>query len=315
MVGAAPLRVVFFGTPEFAVPTLTALIESRHPVVGVVTQPDRPCSRGQHVLPSPVKTLAMQHGIPLLQPLKMRDDGFLDALREWAPDLGVVAAYGRILTDAILEIPRLGMINVHASLLPRWRGAAPIHRAIMAGDRETGVTIMRVVRELDAGPMLDVARRPIGEDETSVDVERALAVLGAERLVAVVDRLAEGPVPEEPQPEAGITYAERITREDSPIDWRRPARALHDQIRGLHPWPLASTTFEGRRLIVTRSAVVDDEAERDSGTVVESGGDRLVVATGRGLLRLLEIKPEGRRAMSAREFLAGHRIPAGARFE
>lgn len=315
MVGAAPLRVVFFGTPEFAVPTLTALIESRHPVVGVVTQPDRPRSRGQHVLPSPVKTLAMQHGIPLLQPLKMRDEGFLDALRAWAPDLGVVAAYGRILTDAILEIPRLGLINVHASLLPRWRGAAPIHRAIMAGDRETGVTIMRVVRELDAGPMLDVARRPIGNDETSVDVERALAALGAERLVAVVDRLAEGPVPEEPQPEAGITYADRITREDSPIDWRRPATELHDQIRALHPWPLASTTFEGRRLIVTRSAVVDDEAKRDAGTVVESGGDRLVVATGRGLLQLLEIKPEGRRAMSTREFLAGHRIPAGARFE
>ena len=315
MVTPAALRIVFFGTPAFAVPTLRALLASRHPVIGVVTQPDRPRGRGQQLQPGPVKILAAGHGLPVLQPLKMRDEEFLDALRAWQPDLGVVAAYGRILTDALLAVPRLGTINVHASLLPRWRGAAPVHRAVMAGDRESGVTIMRVVRELDAGPMLDVATRPIADDETSAEVEPALASLGAARLVSVVDRLAEGPIPEQPQPAEGVTYAERVTRADSPIDWSRPAKALHDQVRGLHPWPLATTALGGQRLIVVRSAAAPEGPEAAPGTVVEAAGDRLVIAAGRGALRLLEVKPEGRRVMTAREFLAGHPIRVGARLE
>jgi len=315
MVTPAALRIVFFGTPAFAVPTLRALLASRHPVIGVVTQPDRPRGRGQQLQPGPVKILAAGHGLPVLQPLKMRDEGFLDALRAWQPDLGVVAAYGRILTDALLAVPRLGTINVHASLLPRWRGAAPVHRAVMAGDRESGVTIMRVVRELDAGPMLDVATRPIADDETSAEVEPALASLGAARLVSVVDRLAEGPIPEQPQPAEGVTYAERVTRADSPIDWSRPAKALHDQVRGLHPWPLATTALGGQRLIVVRSAAAPEGPEAAPGTVVEAAGDRLVIAAGSGALRLLEVKPEGRRVMTAREFLAGHPIRVGARLE
>jgi methionyl-tRNA formyltransferase len=174
MVAASPLRIVFFGTPEFAVPTLDALLGSRHPVVGVVTQPDRPRGRGQKISAAPVKARALAAGLPILQPERLKDPAFVDALAALHADLGVVAAYGKILTDAVLAMPRLGMVNVHASLLPRYRGAAPVHRAIIAGERETGVTIMRVVRALDAGPMLTTVRRPIGPDETSDEVERDL---------------------------------------------------------------------------------------------------------------------------------------------
>lgn len=312
MVAPPPLRIAFFGTPAFAVPTLAALLASAHHVVGVVCQPDRPRGRGQQLSPGPVKLHAQAHGLPVLQPEKMRDERFVATLRAWQPDLGVVAAYGRILTDALLAIPRLGMVNVHASLLPRWRGAAPIHRAILAGDRETGVTIMRVVRELDAGPMLAVARRPIDPDETSQQLEEALATLGAGLLVETVNAMAQGTVSEIPQPSEGVTYADRITRGDAPIDWRRPAHALHDQVRGLHPWPLASTLLHGQRLIVVRATLDANSANAPPGTILEAAGDRLTVAAGDGVLRLLDVKPEGRRAMPVRDFLAGHRLEPGA---
>jgi methionyl-tRNA formyltransferase len=317
MVTHAPLRVAFFGTPEFAVPTLRALLASRHRVVGVVTQPDRPRGRGHHLSPSPVKVVALDHQVPVLQPERMRDESFLASLRELDADLGVVAAYGRILTDAILAIPRLGLINVHASLLPRWRGAAPVHRAVLAGDTVTGITIMRVVRELDAGPMMAVGRRPIGQDETSADVEAALSVMGAELLASVVERLSEGPVQEEPQPDAGATYADRVTKDDSPIFWWRSAREVHDQVRGLQPWPLASTVIGGHRLMVLKTAVSDGPAPASAlpGTVLEAAGDRLVVAAGHGTVRILELRPEGRRTMPARDFLAGHKLAVGARME
>jgi methionyl-tRNA formyltransferase len=313
MVIHAPLRIVFFGTPEFAVPTLSALLASRHPVVGVVTQPDRPRGRGHHVTASPVKVLALQNALPLLQPERMKDEGFLRALRELDADLGVVAAYGRILTDAILASPRLGMINVHASLLPRWRGAAPVHRAILAGDGETGVTIMRVVRELDAGPMLSSIRVPIGPDQTTGQLEPVLAECGASLLVDAVNRLAEGPVAEEPQSAAGVTYADRITKDDAPVFWWRPAGELHNQVRALNPWPLASTSLEGSRLLVVETEIGTDAAPAGAlpGAVLAAQGDRFVVAAGHGTLRLKTVKPEGRRAMAAREFLAGHRVAPG----
>jgi methionyl-tRNA formyltransferase len=313
----APLRIVFFGTPDFAVPTLTALVGSRHLVVGVVTRPDRPRGRGHQVSPSPVKALAASRGIPVFQPEKMRDDGFMEALRERDADLGVVAAYGRILTDEILSTPRLGMINVHASLLPRWRGAAPVHRAVLAGDTSTGVTIMRVVHELDAGPMLAIGRRPIGPDETSADVERGLAELGGTLAAEVTERLSQGPMPEEPQPDAGVTYADRITKDDAPIFWWRSAHEVHNQVRGLQPWPLASTSIGGQRLLVLRTSVSDGPAPSSAipGTVLEAEGDRLVIAAGHGAVRIVDLRPEGRRTMAARDFLAGHHIAVGARME
>jgi methionyl-tRNA formyltransferase len=317
MVMHAPLRVVFFGTPEFAIPTLEALLASRHILVGVVTQPDRPRGRGHQLSAGPVKTLASARGIPVLQPVKMRDEEFLAALRALDADLGVVAAYGRILTDTILAMPRLGLINVHASLLPRWRGAAPVHRAVMAGDLETGVTIMRVARELDAGAMLAVARQPIGPDMTSAELERALAHLGAPLAVDIVERLSQGPVVEEPQPDAGVNYADRITKDDAPVFWWRSAHEIHNQVRGLHPWPLATTSIGGHRLLVLRTEMSEGPAPASAipGTVLEADGERLVIAAGHGTIRILELRPEGRRSMTAREFLAGHRLALGARME
>jgi methionyl-tRNA formyltransferase len=313
----APLRLVFFGTPAFTVPTLRSLLASRHRVVGVVTQPDRPRGRGHQLSPSPVKALAAQHDVPVLQPERMRDEGFLTLLRGLDADLGIVAAYGRILTDAMLAIPRLGLINVHASLLPRWRGAAPVHRAVLAGDTATGITIMRLVRELDAGPILAVSRVAIGPDETSAEVEASLAAAGAELLSSVVERLSEGPVHEEPQPDAGVTYADRITKDDAAIFWWRSAREVHNQVRGLHPWPLASTTIGGHRLLVLKTSVSDGPAPSTAlpGTLLEADADRLVVAAGHGAVRILELRPEGRRTMTAREFMAGHKLAVGARME
>ena len=309
------LRIVFFGTPEFAVPSLDALLGSRHHVVGVVTQPDRPRGRGQRTTDAPVKSRALQAGIPILQPERLKDPGFLDALTALRPDLGVVAAYGKILTDAVLAAPRLGMINVHASLLPKYRGAAPVHRAIIAGERETGVTIMRVVKELDAGPMLAKATRQIGDDETSDAVERDLAMLGAALLVPVIDALAEHRGQETPQDAAAATYAHRLTKADGLIDWTAPAQTVHNRVRGLHPWPHAYTFCGGQRYIVRRSAVVHgDGIAGPPGTVLESAGDRLVVAAGSAALQILEIQAEGKRAMPVREFLAGHRLAPGDRF-
>ena len=317
MVTHAPLRIAFFGTPEFAVPTLAALLASRHIVVGVITQPDRPRGRGHHLTAGRAKAFAVRRGIPVLQPERLKDEGFLAAFRALDADLGVVAAYGRIITDVMLSTPRLGMINVHASLLPRWRGAAPVHRALLAGDRETGVTIMRVVRELDAGPMLAVERRAIGDEETSADVERALAEMGAALAADTVERLSQGPVPEEPQPGAGVTYADRITKADSPIFWWRSAHELRNQVRGLHPWPHASTTIGGHRLLILKTAVSDGPAPSSAvpGSVLEAEADSLVIAAGHGTLRILELRPEGRRTMTTREFLAGRKLAVGARME
>ena len=305
------LRVVFLGTPEFAVPTLDALIRSQHEVVGVVSQPDRPRRRGQRVSPSPVKQRALESSIPVLQPVKMKDETLLSALRALNADLGVVAAYGRILTDDILTIPRLGMINVHASLLPRYRGAAPVHRAIINGERETGVTIMRVVLALDAGPMMASTRRAIGSDETSEVVEQDLARLGASLLVTTVDALADGTATETPQNESETTYAHRLTKEEGVIDWTLPAQQLHNRVRGLQPWPHTQTTLKGHRLIVLRSSAVAEASTASPGTILSATGDDLRVATGDGALRILELQPEGKRPLTAREFLAGHRLTAG----
>ena len=313
---AAPLRVVFFGTPDFAVPTLQALHDSRHPVVGVVTQPDRARGRGQRSQAGPVKQLAERYGLTILQPARLRDETFLEALRTLNSDLGVVAAYGKILTDAVLAGPKLGLINVHASLLPKYRGAAPIHRAVMAGETMTGVTIMRVVKALDAGPMMSIATRPIGDSETSAEVEHDIARIGARALVNVVDALADGRASETPQNESEATYAPKIEKADGIIDWSRPARDIHNQIRGLHPWPHAYSDLQQERTIILRSEV-DSEvpgAGPMPGTVLDARHDRFTVQTGSGVLRLLMLQREGRRAVTAREFLAGRRVEPGTKF-
>lgn len=310
------MRVLFFGSPAFAVPSLEALRQSSHAVVGVVTQPDRPRGRGQKVTPGAVAAAATAAGLPLVQPEKLSAPGVAETLAAFDADLGVVAAYGKILPDWLLALPRLGMINVHASLLPAYRGAAPVHRAILAGERESGVTIMRVVKALDAGPMIDRVVVPIDDAMTSVTLEQALADAGARVLVAVVDRMAAGPVAEVPQDHDRATYAAKITRADSPVDWAAPARAIHDRIRGLHPWPHASSALDGRRLILHRSACLDTTSGAAPGTVVAASIDGLDVAAGDGhLVRLLELQAEGGRRLPAAQFLAGHPVAPGARFE
>ena len=321
------MNIVFFGTPRFAVPTLQHLLDSSHTVAGVVTQPDRPRGRGQKVTFAPVKALAIEHQVPVIQPDRLKPPEVSEALRVWNADIGVVAAYGRIIPEHLLTIPRLGMINVHASLLPKYRGAAPVHRAVMNGDAKTGVTIMRVVKELDAGPMFATVTRPIGPDETSDVVEDALAGLGAELLIDVLDRLPGGTAHEEPQDDSQATYAPRLTKEEGLIDWSQSAWAIHNRVRGLYPWPHAYTYLNGARLIIRRTRVqlagrkAPDLAGRKApsyeggGTVVNIDADAIFVMAGNGEeLVVLEIQPEGRRPMSVRDFAAGHRIAPGDAF-
>jgi methionyl-tRNA formyltransferase len=314
------LRIVYFGTPAFAVPALDRLLASKHSVVAVVTQPDRPRGRGQHVQEGPVKTVAAAHDIPVLQPQKLKSPSFHDALRARSPDLGVVAAYGRILPDEVLTLPPLGLINIHASLLPAHRGASPIQHAVINGDAETGVSIMRVVRDLDAGPVFATARRLITPDETSMDVEDDLARMGAELMLTVVDGIARDDAVAKPQDESRVTYAGKLTKADGLLDWTQPARILHNRVRGLHPWPHAHSFLGGRRYVILRTQIPTHGGAHLTtgavpGVVLEAHGDDLAVAAGDGsALRILQIQPEGKRPLTAREFLAGHRVRVGERF-
>ncbi len=312
------MNVVFYGTPDFAVPALTRLLDSPHRVALVVTQPDRGRGRGQRVSESPVKRTATARGARVLQPERLGDGSFLQTLSALEPDLAVVAAYGRMLPDAVLAAPRLRTINIHPSLLPKYRGAAPVQRAIIAGETETGVTIMRLVREMDAGPTFARRTRPIAPDETSDVVEADLARLGADLLLEVIGALAAGTAVERAQDHAAATLAPRLSREDGRIDWGAPAAAIHNQVRGLHPWPHASAALDGARYLVHRTAVVafSGPDAPEPGTLVEASGDRLIVATGDGgALAILEIQPEGRRRVGARAFLAGRRWSPGRRFD
>ena len=312
------MKLVFYGTPDFAVPALTRLLDSPHRVAAVVTQPDRPRGRGRRIAESPVKQAAAARGIRILQPERLGDGAFLSSLSALEPDLAVVAAYGKMLPDAVLAAPRLRTINIHPSLLPKFRGAAPVQRAIIAGETETGVTIMRLVREMDAGPMFARRVRPIGPDETSDVVEADLARLGAELLLEVVGALQAGTATERTQDHRAATLAPRLSRGDGEIDWRSPAPTIHNLVRGLHPWPHASAALGGARYLIHRTAVVaSPRADPPApGTVVEASGDRLRVATGhRGVIAILEIQPEGRRRLATRAFLAGHRWSPGQRFD
>lgn len=310
-----PLSIVFFGTPEFAVPTLERLLGSRHSVWGVVTQPDRRKGRGQQVSESPVKRVARAHGVPVIQPDRLRDPSVIDTLRGWAPDLGVVAAYGKLIPEDVLSISRHGMINVHASLLPKYRGAAPVHRAVIDGEPETGVTIMRVEKMLDAGPMLAKATRPIGPDETSDVIERDLAQIGADLLLDVVDQIATGTAREELQDFMVCSYAPKVTKEEGLIDWTLPASFIHNRVRGLYPWPHAYTYLDGTRIIILKTHVEEVPASAPPGTIVDVSRQRLHVATGHdGRLAIERLQLEGRRPTTVREFLAGHRLQAGQRF-
>lgn len=311
-----PLRVAFFGTPAFAVPTLDALLASSHEVVGVVTQPDRPRGRGQQVTDAPVKARAIAAGVPILQPTRLKSPEFLDAFRAWNADLGVVAAYGRLLPQVLLDIPPNGLLNVHASLLPAWRGASPIQRAVLNGDPVTGVTIMRVVLALDAGAMLDRVEVAVRPDDTAGSLEARLAVAGASLLRDVVDRLGRGEsVSEIPQDDARATLAPRLEKAEGLIDWTRTAWAIDCHVRGMQPWPVAFTFVDGQRLMVREAAA----SEHPAGPVAPGGlvavdGDAVLLACGDGrTLRVTRVQPEGKRVMSAREWRQGRRNEAPLR--
>ena len=311
-----PLRVVFFGTPGFAVPTLERLTHSVHPVVGVITQPDRPRGRGQLVTDGPVKALAASVQLPIFQPEKLSRELFETQLASLNADIGVVAAYGKILPDWLLAALPRGLINVHASLLPRYRGASPVHRAVINGDRETGVTIMRVVKALDAGPMLASVVVPIGDDDTTTIVESLLAIQGAELLVHTVDAIEAGTAVETPQDDAQATYAPKLSKADAMVDWSRPASSLHNQIRGLWPWPHASTYLGNTRYILHRSRLSNVDHHHDPGTIVRAAPmEGVHVACGDSTtLELLDLQLEGKRVMSARDALASKALIAGTRF-
>jgi methionyl-tRNA formyltransferase len=316
MVTGTSLRILYFGTPEFAVPTLRRLLDAGEHVVSLVSQPDRPRGRGHRLAPTPTKELAVARGVQVLQPDRLKDPAFLEAIAALEPDLGVVAAYGKLLPDDLLRIPKLGLINVHASLLPRWRGAAPVHRAVIAGDRKTGVTIMRIVKELDAGAMFATVDRRIDPDETSVDVERDLAEMGAQLLVDVVRQIAEGRAVETPQDPAHATYATKITKAEGAVEWSLPSDRLHNLVRGLQPWPLVSARIDSTRVLIHKTSTTTAVTPDRPGTIVRADGDRLEIAAGDGrVLRIVALQPEGRRVMTAREFLAGHHLRPGSSVE
>jgi methionyl-tRNA formyltransferase len=320
------LRVVFAGTPEFAVAPLCALLESRHTVVGVMTQPDRPAGRGRLLTASPVKELALSRGLPLAQPQTLRTVESRASLAAWNPDVLVVVAYGLILPPEALILPRFGCINVHASLLPRWRGAAPIQRAIMAGDKVTGTTVMQMDAGLDTGPILLAESLPIERTMDAVALRAALAAQGARLIVAALDALAVGALPAKPQPTQGATYAKKIARAEAPLDFAAEAQTLERQVRGLTPWPVAATTLRGEQLRIHAAVALEDSdvgalaaqaraAGRPPGTVLGSvqlpkplpfaGKTCIAVLCGTGLLGLLRLQRTGKRALDAAEFARG----------
>lgn len=307
------MKIVFMGTPDFAVPSLRALAEAGHEIRGVFTQPDRPKDRGMKLQPPPVKELALALGLEVYQPAKMRDGTALDILRALEPDLVAVAAYGKILPVDMLELPRLGCVNVHSSLLPKYRGAAPINWAILNGEDETGVTIMRMAEGMDTGDILAQASTPIGIDENAVQLFARLADLGAGLLADTVAALEAGTVEAVPQDEAQATHAPMLSRELSPIDWTRAARQLHDQVRGLRPWPAATAALDGARCKVLRTALTGERTGKAPGTVLQADKRGLRIACGDGgVLELVELQPDGKKAMAAPAFLLGHPIPPGA---
>ena len=300
------LRIVFAGTPEFAVPSLRAAAE-RHEVVAVYTQPDRPAGRGRDLRPSPVKLEAVRRGIPVLQPDTLRSALSRDALRALQPDLLVVVAYGLILPQAILDIPRYGGWNVHASLLPRWRGAAPIQRAIEAGDRETGVCLMQMAKGLDTGPVLLVQRIAIGDEETGGQLHDRLAALGAQTLSDGLGLLRAGLKPvAHAQPDVGVTYAHKFDKAEARLDWSRPAGELARKVRAFNPWPMAETTLGGERVRVHAAVAIPRDRDAAPGTVLAANRDGIDVACNDGALRIGLLQRDGGKAVSAADFLNAH---------
>jgi methionyl-tRNA formyltransferase len=308
------LKLVFFGTPDFAVKSLEALVHSHHEVAGVVTQPDRPKGRGREVVPSPVKRLAQERGLSIFQPEKASLPEFVQTLHSLSPDLIVVAAYGEILKRDVLQAPVHGSINVHASLLPKYRGSSPIQAAIVAGDEATGVTIIQMDEQMDTGDILGQVEVPIGVNDTASTLHDKLAQVGARLLVETVDRIERGTVVRTPQDDEVATYTKRLRKEDGAIDWNVPAEKLHSFVRAMNPWPVAHT--RGGKLRVWMTSVPSEQLETaEPGTVMRAEEDGLLVATLDGAVRIERIQVAGSRPMSAEEFLRGHELRAGEQLQ
>jgi methionyl-tRNA formyltransferase len=327
------LRVVYMGTPDFAVPALEALIDSHHEVVGVFTQPDRKSGRGKKVRRPPVKVVAEEAGVPVCQPhkinkrVKENDDAY-ETLEDWAPDVVVVAAYGQILPEHILDVPKLGCVNIHASLLPKYRGAAPINWAIVHGEESTGVTLMQMDVGLDTGPMLEIFEVPIPADMTAQELHDRLAELGREVIVEALDKLAAGELDPTPQDDEQSSYASMLSKEDGHVDWGKSGHEVANHIRGFNPWPGAFAFHEHdgektrikfhRALPLTDMPLTDMpvEGHGEPGEVLEADASegRLVIACGEGAIECVEVQAPGRKAMNARDFMNGYEIKAGDRF-
>lgn len=313
MIDPRTLRTVFMGTPEFALGTLAELLSFGLPLIGVYTQPDRPSGRGKQLTPPPVKQLALAHGLPVYQPLKLRLPEVVEELRALAPELIVVVAYGQILPKSVLEIPRYGCINVHASLLPRYRGASPINQAILDGATETGVTTMVMDVGLDTGDMLVRRVTPIGPDETAGALHDRLANLGRDAMRETLERLCAGTLVREPQDDALSSYAPMLKKEQGRIDWSRPAAELHNLVRGLDPWPGAYTLLAGEPLKVARTRPAETPPPAPPGTVLAADRDGVRIACGQGVLTVGELQLPGRKRLPAADFLRGHPLPPGTR--
>jgi methionyl-tRNA formyltransferase len=311
------LRVAFAGTPEFALPALGALAASPHCLVGVLTQPDRPSGRGRRILPSPVKLAAQSYGVPVAQPARLRGDEGLAALRAWHPDALVVVAYGLILPPEVLELPRFGCINIHASLLPRWRGAAPVARAILAGDVETGITIMSMDAGLDTGPIVLARSLNIDRAATTGSLQQELAALGAAALLEAMQEIEAGNARPRPQAAGAATYAPKVQKSEALIDWRASAMAIERQVRAFNPWPITETRWAGEplRIHAARAVIPGEHAAngREAGTVIALEQKEIWVACGEGSLAITELQRPGRRRLGAAEFANAGQLSVGQR--
>ncbi|WP_058914317.1 methionyl-tRNA formyltransferase [Entomohabitans teleogrylli] len=302
-----PLRIIFAGTPDFAARHLGALLASQHQVVGVFTQPDRPAGRGKKLMPSPVKVLAQEHNLPLFQPATLRAIENQQLVSDLNADVMIVVAWGILLPRAVLEMPRLGCINVHGSLLPRWRGAAPIQRSLWAGDTQTGVTIMQMDVGLDTGDMLYKLACPITDQDTSATLYEKLAELGPQGLLTTLSQLSEGSAIPEVQDEGQVTYAEKLSKEEARLDWTLSAAQLERCIRAFNPWPMSFFMIDDQPVKVWKASVINTQSDKTPGTILDAGRQGIQVATAQGVLNLEELQPAGKKAMKAHELLNSRR--------